>query len=78
MTSTKPCYGEYLLVLSGSAQDVPFLESWKTLKDSVRQNVGRPGWTDVSPTPHEGIRRGWCNFKRASDAEAAYSTRYDL
>jgi hypothetical protein len=78
MTSTKACYGDYLLVLSGSAQAAPFLTGWKTLKESIRQNAKRPGWTDVSSTSYEGIQRGWCNFKRASDAEAAYSTRYDL
>ncbi|EDU47791.1 predicted protein [Pyrenophora tritici-repentis Pt-1C-BFP] len=73
MASAKHSYGEYLLVLSGSAQDAPFLKDWKTLKDSVRQNGGRPGWTDVSSTPHERILRGWCNFIRAGNAEAAYS-----
>ncbi|KAF2844042.1 hypothetical protein T440DRAFT_494256 [Plenodomus tracheiphilus IPT5] len=73
MTSTKPCYGKYLLVLSGSAQDALFLKGWKTLKDSIRQNAGDPGWTDVSSTAHEGIQRGWCNFMRAHNAKAAYS-----
>ena len=78
MTSTNPSYGKYLLVLSGSAQDAPFLKDWKALKDSIRQNARRLGWTDVSSTPHGGIQRGWCNFKRAHDAKAAYSMRYTI
>ena len=43
MTSTKACYGKYLLVLSGSVQAAPFLTGWKPLKDSIRQNAKRPG-----------------------------------
>ncbi|KAF5844368.1 hypothetical protein GGP41_004532 [Bipolaris sorokiniana] len=46
MTTTTPHYGKYLLVLSGSVEYAPFLENWKTLKDSVRKNAGNPGWTD--------------------------------
>jgi hypothetical protein len=78
MTNTKLGYGRYLLVLSGSAQDAPFLKGWKTLKDSIWQNAGGPGWTDVSSTSQEDIRRGWCNFMRARNVEAAYSMRYAI
>ena len=78
MTNTAPRYGKYLIVLSGLAQDAPFLKDWKALKDSIRQNASRLGWTDVSSTPHEGIQRGWCNFRRVDDAEAAYSMRYSI
>jgi len=78
MKSTHPRYGKYLLVLSGLAQDAPFLEGWRALKDSIRQNASRPGWTDVISTPHEGIQRGWCNFRRVDDAEAAYSMRNSI
>lgn len=78
MTISNTHYGEYLLVLSGSVEAAPFLADWKTLKDSVRKNVGNPGWTDVGPTSQEGIRRAWCNLWKEDKAKAAYSTQYDV
>lgn len=76
MTTTAPRYGKYLLVLSGSVEHAPFLKNWKTLKDSMRKIAGDPGWTDVSPISHNGIRRGWCNLSIEGKAKAAYSTRH--
>jgi hypothetical protein len=78
MMIAKPRYGKYLLVLSGSVEAAPFLTDWKTLKDSVRENAGDPGWTDVSTTSHEGIRRAWCNLSGESKAEAAYDVQHDV
>ncbi|EMD66419.1 hypothetical protein COCC4DRAFT_66866 [Bipolaris maydis ATCC 48331] len=76
MTTMATHYGKYLLVLSGSVEYAPFLENWKTLKDSVRKNAGNPGWTDVSTTSQRGIRRAWCNLSIEGKAKTAYSTHY--
>jgi hypothetical protein len=78
MTTATSRYGEYLLVLSGLTEHAPFLENWRTLKDSVRRNAGKPGWTDVATTSEKGARRAWCNLSRESNAEAAYGTHYDM
>lgn len=78
MTTTTAHYGKYLLVLSGSIEHAPFLENWKTLKDSVRKNAGNPGWTDVSTTLHRGIRRAWCNLSMENQAKTAYSKHHYL
>ena len=76
MTTAKYRYGKYLLVLSGSVEAAPFLVDWKILKDDIRKNVRNPGWTDVSSTSRQGIRRAWCNLWREEEAKAAYSTQY--
>jgi hypothetical protein len=65
----------YLLVASGSAQNVSFLAGWQEFKDYVRNYVkGQPSWTNVLPGQRRGEVEGWTTMKDYEDAVNVYST----
>ncbi|KAF2024840.1 hypothetical protein EK21DRAFT_77829 [Setomelanomma holmii] len=67
-----PHYEPYLLVMSGTSQNAPFLASWKDLKDHVRTIIKNPGWTGVHDVSDSDRSQGWCNIRREDQAKAAY------
>ncbi|KAH7126984.1 hypothetical protein B0J11DRAFT_505693 [Dendryphion nanum] len=75
MASSELPNKDFMLIVSGSDKDVPFLEGWQEFKDSLRKVVhNQPGWTDVRDGPGQGHKQGWCRFDKLGDAEAAKDT----
>jgi hypothetical protein len=68
--------GDFLLVVSGSTRNAPYLSGWQEFKDHIRKVVKeQPGWVDVysSQTSRPREMQGWARLRDKADADAAYS-----
>ncbi|KAH7402457.1 hypothetical protein BKA66DRAFT_564373 [Pyrenochaeta sp. MPI-SDFR-AT-0127] len=75
--SQKEGDGDYLLVVSGSTRNAPYLAGWQEFKDNLRKVVKeQPGWAEVFPSQSQrrGEKQGWCRLNDLEDADLAYNT----
>jgi hypothetical protein len=66
--------GDFLLIISGSKRNAPYLAGWQEFKDHMRGIVKeQPGWADVFQSQRPGEMQGWARLRGREDADAAYS-----
>lgn len=83
MSPTYPQEGSsFLLVVSDLTQKAPFLASWKSFKDHVRQIVanGQLGWVDVYMNQGEswGKMQGLASLRDRESVDAAFGMFFCL
>lgn len=68
--------GDFLLVISGSTRNAPYMTGWQEFKDHIRKVVKeQPGWVEVyaSRSQKRGEMQVWARLRDREDADAAYS-----
>jgi hypothetical protein len=67
--------GDFMLVVSGSIRNAPYLSGWQEFKDHIRKVVKKqPGWVEVCSSQSQcgGEVQGRATLRDRKDADAAY------